>query len=262
MRRQTALGSPVVVTAKTGHKIATAAGARVLNGSSCTQLAGPRCLQCKHSPSSGSLAHYADVQHRPVTTGRCDHGPFCDRCRARMATCTLPSCICRALIRSWGETTWPEGSMATSGGASASRTVQPKSGSLQKPQSADAAAGSFFVWEESFNGNSKRNMPMVEGDEIGPALPPAKAAKETALQPSSGSASSRGLVRSDPDAAMKHGGARNGHSAVPAKRAVSAGHLADEPQPAKTKQKTTVNGFALEAAALAARRKKPLQGTS
>mmetsp|Transcript_28694 Transcript_28694/g.52261 ORF Transcript_28694/g.52261 Transcript_28694/m.52261 type:complete len:292 (+) Transcript_28694:62-937(+) len=274
VRRHSGLGpvnrSPLVVTVKNGQKNA-AAGARVLNGSSHSQLAGPRCLQCMRSPAAGSSAHYADVQHRPVTTGKCEHGPFCDRCRARIAACTLPSCVCRALIRSWGETTWPEGSAITCGGASASRVVQPKSESLQKPQSGDTAAGGFFAWD-SFHGNSKRSVSAVEGEAAGPALPPTKAAKETAnIQHSNDSIISRGMPRLDSDVSMKNavnghtGGVTNGNALVhsqqmpPAKRMVS-GPAADDLQPAKTKQKTTVNDFAKEAALLAARRRKP-QGT-
>lgn len=37
----------------------------------------------------------------------CRHGPFCARCAAAVQRCTLPACVCRALLSGWREEQWP-----------------------------------------------------------------------------------------------------------------------------------------------------------
>mmetsp|Transcript_12353 Transcript_12353/g.29009 ORF Transcript_12353/g.29009 Transcript_12353/m.29009 type:complete len:313 (-) Transcript_12353:100-1038(-) len=160
--------SPVVATFKNnGHKNHSAASARVLNGRARAEPTGPRCIQCLRAPPSGT-AYYADVQYRPVSTGQCEHGPFCYICRNRIASCTLPSCVCRAMIRSWGESTWPEG---TAVGSRSSTTPRQSTQSKAQVRSSAGDSNGFYTWD-GFSDTKVSNSPPIEGPVMGPVMGP------------------------------------------------------------------------------------------
>jgi len=64
-------------------------------------------VQCRRPQPAKCTAAYADVICRPICQRDCTHGPFCARCRWAIAKRVLPTCICRALIDVWRETSWP-----------------------------------------------------------------------------------------------------------------------------------------------------------
>eukprot|EP00927_Polykrikos_kofoidii_P050702 TRINITY_DN44597_c0_g1_i1.p1 TRINITY_DN44597_c0_g1~~TRINITY_DN44597_c0_g1_i1.p1 ORF type:complete len:533 (-),score=78.85 TRINITY_DN44597_c0_g1_i1:97-1695(-) len=59
------------------------------------------CLQCRRPQPLDSSARSAVVLRRSLFAPECDHGPFCQRCRCRVASQVLPTCVCRALIIDW-----------------------------------------------------------------------------------------------------------------------------------------------------------------
>ncbi|CAE7236160.1 unnamed protein product [Symbiodinium natans] len=77
--------------AKPGSKIRVvlAKGVRT-----CTQCANPI------GKEPGAVA-YAQLVCRSVFHPDCKHGPFCPKCRERVAQKVLPCCVCRGLIESW-----------------------------------------------------------------------------------------------------------------------------------------------------------------
>lgn len=61
------------------------------------------CVRCRSERPERRPMRYANVASRPLFEPNCPHGPFCDWCQRRISAGTLPSCTCRALIRSWRE---------------------------------------------------------------------------------------------------------------------------------------------------------------
>mmetsp|Transcript_50730 Transcript_50730/g.120598 ORF Transcript_50730/g.120598 Transcript_50730/m.120598 type:complete len:140 (-) Transcript_50730:154-573(-) len=59
-----------------------------------------RCVRCGRWDSSPS---FCEVAVRSIYDGAppCRHGPFCSRCRGRLRSMTLSTCVCRAIISTW-----------------------------------------------------------------------------------------------------------------------------------------------------------------
>eukprot|EP00435_Cladocopium_sp_Y103_P061722 s64_g23.t1 len=65
------------------------------------------CIQCRRrSNERPTSAAFAEVVAKPLFAV-CRHGPFCTRCAAAVQRCTLPACVCRALLNSWRQEEWP-----------------------------------------------------------------------------------------------------------------------------------------------------------
>mmetsp|Transcript_39630 Transcript_39630/g.88793 ORF Transcript_39630/g.88793 Transcript_39630/m.88793 type:complete len:287 (-) Transcript_39630:105-965(-) len=60
------------------------------------------CANCSNpmSKKPGEAA-YAELVCRSVFEPDCKHGPFCLKCRERVAQKVLPCCVCRGLIQTW-----------------------------------------------------------------------------------------------------------------------------------------------------------------
>mmetsp|Transcript_33184 Transcript_33184/g.91440 ORF Transcript_33184/g.91440 Transcript_33184/m.91440 type:complete len:487 (+) Transcript_33184:49-1509(+) len=65
------------------------------------------CIQCKVPQAVGCTAAYVSVLKPSLFARECGHGPFCPKCRRRVARQVLPTCVCRALVTEWcASTPW------------------------------------------------------------------------------------------------------------------------------------------------------------
>mmetsp|Transcript_61142 Transcript_61142/g.129129 ORF Transcript_61142/g.129129 Transcript_61142/m.129129 type:complete len:382 (+) Transcript_61142:93-1238(+) len=165
----------------------------------------PRCVQCRLPQPVKCTASYADVLCRSLFQPDCAHGPFCARCRRSVSCRVLPSCVCRALVNTWHELTWPGPTQAEASdgvvfgpelpptatpmdvdstetaqaaqspfiGPALGHSTSTSTGSSSSSSSSTAAASSSASLS-SFSSSSSSSQPSSAAP-VGPALPPASA---------------------------------------------------------------------------------------